>query len=405
MELLTQQLLRNTKFDQAIAQLTELGVDHKIEEMEGHSFLHLDYNIKSNKTDLMVKECRGLVLSMKDFSIRRMGFHRFMNYEETGRDKFDHDKSILYQEKCDGSLIILSYYPELNRWIAGTRGRVFPDACIQGTNITFPELFWQIVGKDERWFDKHICYIFELCAPHNRVVVFHETPHVVLLGARVKNGLGLRPDWDEAKPEELDRIAEILRVKRPITYKFNSILECVEHTHNLPASEEGFVIQQWSDDLGRYARAKIKGAAYLAIHNILTAKSLNNLVRLVINSQRSCLDDFPEYYEAYDLVRSIFDEFVVEIQELYDANKGYIDGSIVVNGGVKERRKLFAQSVMRHSMGNVCFALADGKIESIDEWFKNQDTRSGLKKLIENFKIQDRVGMGWSVVEDADEDI
>jgi hypothetical protein len=386
MHLEIQKFLASTPFDQAVTQLAELGVDVHVEELNGKQYVHLDYSIFGDRNSNMVKECRGLALEKDSLNIVRFGFHRFLNLDEEGRDPIDFALPLRYEEKADGSLIILSYFN--NQWVCGTRGRIFPDATLNGFDITFPDLFWSIFSMKE-YLDPKICYMFELCHPMNRVVIKYD-PQIVLTGARDTE------TWRELNSNELDEIAEDLKVRRPKTYEFNTIKHCVEYINQKEFVEEGFVLVQWNERFGRYARVKIKSDAYKNLHNIVSSRSLGNMVRLVINGNRIMLNDFPEFQGTYDLIENIFKKFKREVKSWYDEHV-HILFSPSFNGGEKERRKIFAQAVMKKDYGNICFGLADEKIKDMDEWFLKQDSRSGIKGLIERFGLKKIVGDSWNL--------
>jgi hypothetical protein len=110
------------------------------------------------------------------------------------------------------------------------------------------------------------------------------------------------------------------------------------------------------------------------------------------------LNDFPEYFSAYDLISNEIDRVKNGINFLYQENEHFLDGT-------KEGRKLFALQVIKYPLGNGCFNLADKKVKDVEEWIRSYDTKSGLKKLIETLNLGQKVGAGWRTVEDADEDI
>jgi hypothetical protein len=392
-ELQVQHLLRNRH--DALEQLPASVIDWHWEEIEGHSYLHLDYGIGAKPTDDLVKECRGLALRASDYSIARMAFHRFMNFHEAGRDDFRWGEPILYQEKCDGSLIILSWFDELGHWVAGTRGCIFPDQKIENQDMTFPELFWSILPDRSR-LDPSNCYIFELCSLRNRVVIRYDQPRLVLLAVRNVS------DWSEYEPEILDFMARDLNVSRPQTFQFDCIEDCIEMAKTLPGTQEGFVIQQWNDTLGRYARAKIKGDQYKNLHNVISARSLGNLVRLVIGNGKGCIQDFPDFIKAYEAVESALDAYGRDIQASFERHRGILGG---VDRDAKAARKAFAGAVAADGHASACFLLADGKFDCARSWLESQGDRAAVKRLIQRLDLARIVGAGWRVPENIDSDI
>jgi hypothetical protein len=291
-----QKLLRSNDFNVVTSILDEKDIRWKIEmsPVTGNEYLHLDYGIKASKSDIMTKECRGIALEMSSWDIVRYGFYRFMNFGEGGCDiSFeDTQEDFEYEEKADGSIIILSYFE--NRWIAGSRGVVFPNdklAC----GSTLEDLFWNYSQIDYEKLDKNICYTFELCTMENRVVIPYKQASIVLIGARKKD-----ENWREMTSKELEQILNDLlnfsnkRIRRPNIFSFLSIMDCVKSAGDLPGFQEGFVVKRWNEEFCRYDRAKIKGRAYIDLHHIVSSLSLRNLVRLAIFGNRETLESFHE---------------------------------------------------------------------------------------------------------------
>ena len=73
----------------------------------------LDYDqLDSPKHEEIVRECRGLVLNSKDYSLVSRSFRRFFNGGENRVDDniFDWDYGAHCYEKVDGSMIQLFYH-------------------------------------------------------------------------------------------------------------------------------------------------------------------------------------------------------------------------------------------------------------------------------------------------------
>jgi len=378
-----QQLFRTKSKEEALAVLDQIGLDYHEEEKNGAVYAHIDYNMATDRNSFLAKECRGLGLVVGSWDIFRYGFDRFMNWEEEGRDPIILDEPITYQEKVDGSLIFLHYMN--GEWNVGTRGRLFPDTKVSDYDITFPELFWKAFdecGGNRRALHPHYCYFFELCAPENRIVILYPKRKTVLLGARRIF------DWIEIDTHTVANLALNLNVPVPDNHNFASLQECLNKARSLVGTEdEGFVLVQ--PNKKGYYRAKVKGDAYLELHRIVSARSLNNLVKLVLQKKRDFLNDFPDYFPAYDAICQMFEEWIHRAKTFYMAEKGLLERS----------RKEFALSVKDTEYGNCCFALASGKYKSTHEWFyrEQNQTRPAIKKIIKAFDIPKIVGSSWIV--------
>ena len=387
-----QELFRTKPKDEALATLVEIGLDYREEKNNGVLYAHIDYNMGTDRTSTLAKECRGLGLVVGSWDIFRYGFNRFMNWDEEGRDPINLDKEMIYQKKIDGSLIFLHHFD--GEWVVGTRGRLFPDAKVSDFSMTFPELFWKAFdecGGNRAALHPHFCYLFELCAPENRVVILYPQRHTVLLGAR------RLPDWKEIDVCCVKNLAERLQVIVPEVHNFASLEDCLKKAKTLPGTkEEGFVVLQPDGNDG-YFRAKIKGADYLELHRIVSARSLNNLVKLVLQHKRDLLNDFPDYFPAYDTIQELFAQWIHRAGTFFLAERPLL----------RQSKKDFALSVKDTEFASCCFALASNKYSNVYEWFyqERHQTRPAIKRTIKQFKLQDVVGSSWIVVEDETEDI
>lgn len=389
MNLEVQNILKNKGFEEAKKVFSELELDWNIQTspVTGKKYLHIDYGIKSPKANNIVKECRGIAFSMDTWEVARFGFYRFMNMGETGQDKFDQKSPISYEEKADGSIIML-WWSEEEGWVVGTRGRIFSDAKLPEREMTFGQLFWDNFNGISM-LNKDMMYVFEICSTYNRVVVFYQNPQIVLLSARRKGNLVELKDWD------LDLVAADLGVRRPNLYTFKTIDEAMEKAKILPGTEEGYVAKQWSDKEGRYLRAKIKGHSYKDLHMIFSAKSLNNLVRLSLRNDISYFEFFPEFIPAFNALRKFFFNHAEEAEKVWEENKWILDD---MSTPFKDKKKKFAQAVMQTKFGNYCFNRADGKTGSMwDEYARALEVKSRTRKYIKEFNLDKLVDNSWNL--------
>lgn len=375
---------------------TEIGSNKK-------TYIHLDYGIKSPKDNPMVKECRGLVLDGETFNVVRIGFYRFLNWGETYCDSFNWDlktSPIFCEEKCDGSLMILHYIPGIG-WNVGTRGRVFPDAKIQGFDITFPQLFWSVFNKSNMKFidsNRNIQYVFEICSPLNRIVKRYEKPVLYLTNAwRIQNDTL----HEISTPSDLDAFANKIDVMRPKSYFFNSIESVLSFVKSLKTDDEGIVIKQFNDEENRYHRAKIKSENYISLHNITFARSLNNLLKLVLNESRASLNDFPEYLKPFDIIYNTIQNWCLEAEKTFINAIPLYD----TDGDEKNRKKEFALAVKDSEFGKFCFAKLNDRNLSARDFISSNLTSGKIKNIISSMKIDKIVGDGWKIVENENEDL
>lgn len=390
MRLKVQDLLANKTYDEMKAELDLLNIEHHIEESGGVKYLHLDYSIFSPKDNEIVKECRGLVLYFNSLEIFRYGFYRFLNYGEMGCDTFEAGTPLIYDEKVDGSLVILTF-DSREKWVVGTRGQVFARTNISGTDITFEEMFWYIFdrGADRESLDSRYCYIFEICGPENRIVIPYSR-ELVLTGARLKE------TWEELKDEELDKLSKKLNIRRPKKMQFGTLEECLKTVGSLPANEEGYVVKQWSDAEKQYHRAKVKGDSYCYLHNLVSTRNNMNLMRLVIKGQREIFKSMGNFLIAYDKIFMELMKFCLKADGMFDKAYAEIFNNPAIE--LKDQRKQFALFVKDSPMQSYFFTRLDRKSNNMLDYLNHNVDRDGLiKQIIEAIKVDEIVDISWNL--------
>jgi len=278
-----------------------------------------DFNLK------IVRECRGLIIKYHTkafFCTRRdagqvglscqrdavyvpvcVGFEKFGNVGESYVPEIDW-QSVRVQEKLDGSLILL--WHDNDTWHVSTRGTInAKNAWIDGQECNFFDLFMDtleryaddgvvvldivsdaIIKQDGDVLNKDCTYMFELCAPENRVVVPHTEAKIYHIGTRNNKTL-----------EELDTD---IGFPKPQQYQFNSLEECVEAAKKLPACEEGYVCvdKHWN-------RVKVKSPAYVSVFNMKNNGVITDerIIHMLRNGEATeFLTYFPDYKEMFEYV-------------------------------------------------------------------------------------------------------
>jgi hypothetical protein len=342
------------------------------------------HQINSKKSDPMVPECRGLVLKLHEKftgdTSRPLGettvlgrpFLRFHNYGEgVGGPQFDLlDPRVLFEEKYDGSLVILYFNPWENSWCLATRtvprGDVFSKRM--GGSHSVRTLFEFTVQSDLNTYCKRhkFCegetYLYELCTPLNKVHIAHEGYGATLLG--IRNNL----TGDERNPQEATAETGI---PTPQLYCFPSVEETLRYLHGRPAkTNEGMVAKLW--DGKTYTRAKIKSAGYVAATQVLgkdPAQVRRSLVTLILSGN---LEDViptltPEVAEQGRSLESRIREFCVAQEEGYEKiySPGMSRKDIAVAAG---KSGLHVPS---------CIERWEGKIPSFAAWLDSQRKETG----------------------------
>ena len=141
-------------------------------------------------------------------------------------------------------------------------------------------------------------------------------------------------------------------------------------------------------------------------HNITSVRSLNNLVKIVLEGERNILENgFEQYLPAYDKIKKIFDEWCLKAEETYSRSQHYLFDLDKPHGNFKERRKKFAQAVMPTGYGNYCFGRVDEKVKSARQFLVADLTSGKIRRLIDLFHLGQTVGSGWKIVNDETKDI
>ncbi len=322
--------------------LIENGVDKLKEEFsiiitEYDNFLVFNYDqIRSPRFNPIVDECRALILEKGTWNVLCRSFDRFYNWQESVSDtsnltlqkiasyndefkEFDILKALV-QSKIDGSLLSMWNYK--NQWNVSTRKMGYGEGPTSLGN-TFSELFWSIANQynlkaklDEEGM-QNFTVVFEMVSPETRIVTPYENKEITLIGAR--NNC----DGREFSSAELDRLANVLGVKRPESFKIDSLNALFELVNGMPCMEEGVVLVI-ENGSGSHWRVKVKNAKYLAIAHMrnngnMSPKRILTLIKE--NEQFEYLRYFPGDQRYFDLVESEYRESVKRIDEIWDKVK------------------------------------------------------------------------------------
>lgn len=279
----------------------QLGIKSNLHE-DGRVILNYD-QIESPKKSRIVRECRGLVLNSKDWSLVARSFYRFFNWEEAPdeHDLFDWNNCIA-QHKEDGSLIIVYYWND--NWHVNTRGS-FGNGNINDSSVTWRELF-NMAYPNINSLDKRFTYVFELCSRYNKVVRDYPKPTIYILSM-----------FDGEREIGIDRIEgeSIARnIAMPKIKKFSNIKEVELYVKELSKNDstfEGIVLR---DKHGH--RFKLKSAEYVALHRLSNNGNIasdKNLIPFILkNEVDEILSYFPELtqrvYYLSEKIEGMLDE-------------------------------------------------------------------------------------------------
>lgn len=310
MELAVQKYLRGGRWPNDLTD--ELGI--KIYEHPVLPLIGLKYDqIKSPKTNPIVRDCRGIVLEKYSWNVVAKPFRRFFNYgEDINNCKFDWS-DFTTTTKEDGSLIILYSYS--GRWHVNTSGSFGLGEC-NFSGKSWTELFWETSSIDRRHLDPSLTYIFEMWTPYNKVLRMYPKGFTTLLSAFYM------PTLCELSVESIDGLAKHLGVPRPDAHHFTSSDDIVSFLQTNAVGDplfEGVVVRDRNDE-----RLKIKSDTYLANHrlfdggNILNPKRMVTFVLSGTKPMDGDLGDFPEIEKLYDKVKTQLDEEFALLVDLWE---------------------------------------------------------------------------------------
>lgn len=286
--------------------------------------------ISDQKTHPIVRECRALCLEEGSWLVVGRSFPRFYNKGEQTGLPFDWDGPMQVQEKVDGSLMQLFRYG--SQWIVTTK-KSFADACPNGHNQTWSELFHQELPA-ERYQSANpaITYVFEYCSPYTQVVHYHEKPKLYLLTA-FYTASGIEVDSDH-----LDLIAQDWRVLRPMQFRFDSLNDLHEYLNartSIGPTFEGFVLRDKDGN-----RLKVKSESYKRLHKMYNnghVHSLKSVLGLVLdNSVHEALKTFPSLLPLY-----------FQVQERLNGLMGKVNAVFAYSRSLPTQKE-FAEFVLRH---------------------------------------------------------
>jgi hypothetical protein len=299
----------------------------------------LKYNqIESPMADPVVQECRGLILDEADaWKVVAFPYKKFFNYGEPNAAAIDWGTSRVY-EKLDGSLMTLYWYRE--QWHVSSSG--LPDAAgnAHDSQMTMADLFWNTWNQLGYSLptDTTRCYMFELLTPHNRIIVQHTDPRLVLHGCRRLS------DFVELPPDVANHGWEVVK-----TYPLTSIEDCLKAAEVIdPLRGEGYVVCD-----AAFNRVKIKAPQYVALAHLKDAITPRRLLELIrANESAEFLTYFPEFQEAYDAVKSKFDQLCDEVEADYHRLMDIAD------------QKEFATAANKSRWSSALFAMRKGGLGS-----------------------------------------
>jgi len=333
--------------------------------------------IDSPMGELLVQECRGIILDENDnWNIVSFPYKKFFNEGEGHAAKIDWNTASCL-EKVDGSLITLYFYK--SKWHVSTSGTPDASGQISGLDLnqmwkphpdvsmsapkSFAEYFWQTLfvdnadlysrlGGSGNPIDPNIsteyCYMFELTGPLNRIVVVHDYASLTVLGARhLKTHQEVTPN----------QAAKMLGHHRPVkAFDLSNLTSIVKSFENMsPLSQEGYVVVD-----ANFNRVKIKSPAYVALHHAKDGMNNKSFVEIVRSGEISeVLNAFPEFKHSFEEIQTKYQQLLSVVERDYESLKDI------------PLQKDFALAALKTKSPNALFAVRAKKSSSVPEYFRN----------------------------------
>jgi len=230
------------------------------------------YNMSSDFNEEIVKECRGIILDKRDWSIVCNPYYKFFNlHEEKYHKNVFNFKNYKIFEKLDGSLIKIYFYD--NEWRVSSNGAIIHEEIEGIVKRIFKNKFNMSVNDFfmENDYDKDKTYLFELLCKEYRVVVFYEEEDLVYLGSR-DNKTG---------KELLSCDNRLFKTPKEYSAEFSN-LESIVNFLKTVQNFEGFVLVDDS-----FNRLKVKAEEYLRLHYFKSIYSIRNGFEIIFKQEES----------------------------------------------------------------------------------------------------------------------
>lgn len=315
--------------------------------------------IKSEHNDI-TDEARGLILNATDnrFTIVRMGFKRFYNYGEATAAQIDWESTIV-ETKMDGTMIFFYFYN--GQWHISTRSTFdASEASVYNTSLTFEQLTLRAMENSHVKFSElntACTYVFELCAPENRVVVRYDEPALYYLMTRNnKTGIELvlpHKEW-----------------KKPASFNIHNLDKAMEFVSQFEGDEfEGVVVRDLNGN-----RIKVKNLNWLELHKIANNHNFTPADALTVYRCGDADEQISYFPERKDLIDRVGDAY-----ERIVAYAATLDKQNFSNKGIT--KKDFALGVVNYFSGAykpLMFKAWDNRAE---EWIKEMKSEDFVNKF------------------------
>lgn len=347
--------------------------DHAVHAKPHNGKVSFVYDqIAARDDDPIACQCRGLVLREGSWDVVAYPFDRFFNHGQGAAAQIDWGTA-RFEEKLDGTLLIVYRDDAADRWMCATRSMCEAHGNINGVG-TFAELADQCVREmgiaasslhdlmEGVGANADVTYMFELTGPYNRIVCDYPELRLTLLGAR-----------DLVTLAELDpnRICEDLGFDSVRTWHFNDLGHLTEVMRDWhPTKYEGVIVKD-----AAFRRVKVKSPQYLAVAH--ASESLGSSWRAVCEAIIKG--------HADDIVASVPKLVGDRINSLRPAIARVISAvetDLTELHGIDDM-KTFALAAQKRLWSAPLFAVKRGKAESVAAFVADANPEAVLEKCRE----------------------
>lgn len=258
----------------------------------------------------------------KDGNSVSLSFKKFFNWDE----KPDLDpapaslQGATLMEKVDGSTLIFSRYK--GHTVIRTRGTVDARKQENGHEIDLLcEKYGKFIAYLNSFETSNESFVLEWTSPNNRIVLNYGDEPDMILTAIIDHS-----DYSYMKQSQLDYFASELNLRRPRTFKYDSVEEMKASVEAFKGMEGLCVYYNG----GQHIR-KVKGAQYLYLHR---AKSEISSIEKVMDLYLATFIDNGHYMPYADFMAYLEKTFDYEIAQMALPNVS------LICDGMKEVRQI-----------------------------------------------------------------
>lgn len=275
---------------------------------------------------------RGLITDFNGRVIARP-FPKFFNLEEHKGPIPDDIPQIF--EKIDGSLGILYFNP--NPQIS-TRGAFESKQAIEANKILD-----EILSKQNIPFQKDRTYLFEIIYPENKIVVDYGQERKLVLLAII--------DIETGQEIEIDPVQSFF--ERPQAFEAKTWAEIEILAKQEKENAEGYVLR-WPNGF----RLKMKLAAYVRLHRLVTGLTSRRIWDLLRNNQLDELQNLTQHVpeEFHFWIKKTCDDFINQFNKIESKAR-------LVLSGLSGTRAEMAKKLKKEDkiIFSVVFLMLDGR--------------------------------------------